>query len=149
MGMDVYGRNPANKDGEYFRANIWWWRPLWDYCYVVTDIIDENLFSQGHHNDGHGLNSVDAQALATKLTEEIKNGGTAKYQSEYEVRLAAMPDENCRICKGTGRRNGEKSCNGCDSKGKVRPNAALYPFSASTVQDFCRFLMTCGGFKIY
>jgi hypothetical protein len=23
MGMDVYGRNPMNEDGEYFRASIW------------------------------------------------------------------------------------------------------------------------------
>ena len=27
MGMDVYGRNRCSKEGEYFRNNVWWWRP--------------------------------------------------------------------------------------------------------------------------
>ena len=29
MGMDVYGKNPINDDGKYFRANIWCWRPIY------------------------------------------------------------------------------------------------------------------------
>ena len=36
MGMDVFGNNPRNKEGEYFRNNVWWWRPLADFileCY--------------------------------------------------------------------------------------------------------------------
>ena len=28
MGMDVYGRKPKNKTGEYFRANIWSWKTM-------------------------------------------------------------------------------------------------------------------------
>ena len=31
MGMDVYGENPKNEKGEYFRNNVWWWRPLGDF----------------------------------------------------------------------------------------------------------------------
>ena len=30
MGMDVYGTKPKNETGEYFRANVWYWHPLWD-----------------------------------------------------------------------------------------------------------------------
>ncbi|QOR55575.1 MAG: hypothetical protein UMS36scaffold28_65 [Phage 59_13] len=29
MGMDVYGVKPKSKQGEYFRNNVWSWRPLW------------------------------------------------------------------------------------------------------------------------
>lgn len=28
MGMDLYGKKPLNPVGEYFRNNVWWWRPL-------------------------------------------------------------------------------------------------------------------------
>ena len=30
--------------GVYFRNNVWWWRPLWNYCYAVAeDIIEPNM----------------------------------------------------------------------------------------------------------
>ena len=32
MGMDVYGKNQTSEKGSYFRNNVWWWRPLWNYC---------------------------------------------------------------------------------------------------------------------
>jgi hypothetical protein len=34
MGMDVVGVNPKTKEGEYFRANCWSWRPL---CVAMAD----------------------------------------------------------------------------------------------------------------
>ena len=40
MGMDVYGERPRTNKGEYFRNNVWWWRPLWNYVSVeCSDII--------------------------------------------------------------------------------------------------------------
>ena len=32
MGFDVYGKDPdpGSGSGEYFRNNVWWWRPLRD-----------------------------------------------------------------------------------------------------------------------
>ena len=32
MGMDVFGKNPTDEKGAYFRNNVWFWHPLWDYC---------------------------------------------------------------------------------------------------------------------
>ena len=54
MGMDVYGRNPTTKQGEYFRNNVWWWHPLADYCTSVAPDITAQCNSW-HHNDGDGL----------------------------------------------------------------------------------------------
>ena len=40
MGMDVYGINPKTDSGDYFRANVWWWRPLWEcVAYYCDDIL--------------------------------------------------------------------------------------------------------------
>ena len=31
--------------GYYFRSNVWWWRPLWDFCYQFTGgIISEEVW---------------------------------------------------------------------------------------------------------
>jgi hypothetical protein len=40
MGMDVFGKAPTRKVGEYFRSNVWYWHPLWHYCEeIAPDII--------------------------------------------------------------------------------------------------------------
>lgn len=51
MGMDVIGQSPVSERGEYFRNNVWWWHPLWEYCErLAPDLIpSDNL---GHYNDG-------------------------------------------------------------------------------------------------
>jgi hypothetical protein len=36
MGMDVYGKDAVSEKGEYFRNNVWYWRPLWNYCIEVA-----------------------------------------------------------------------------------------------------------------
>ena len=40
MGFDLYG-NSKNKEGEYFRNNVWWWRRLADYVCEYTGVVDE------------------------------------------------------------------------------------------------------------
>ena len=71
MGMDVSGRKPTTKQGEYFRNNVWWWwHPLASYiCEVAPEIADHCDYWQT--NDGDGLNAEDA-ALADKLQQEIE-----------------------------------------------------------------------------
>ena len=39
MGMDIHARNPTGERGAYFRNNVWWWRPLADYCITVAPDI--------------------------------------------------------------------------------------------------------------
>ena len=41
MGMDVYGIAPEKEWGEYFRSNVWWWRPLWDYTAEIDRFYAE------------------------------------------------------------------------------------------------------------
>ena len=54
MGMDVYGREPENEKGEYFRNNVWWWHPLWMYVEETFPEIAK-LVPNAHSNDGDGL----------------------------------------------------------------------------------------------
>jgi len=155
MGMDVYGKNPKHQSGEYFRNNVWYWRPLANYvCDIAPDITQH--CKQWQSNDGDGLNETRSIQLAEKIWEDIKSGTASVYEQAYRNKMNSMPDETCRVCKGTGFRKdlpgygGEsKPCNGCDQTGKVRPIDTEYPFELSNVKEFANFLENCGGFEIW
>jgi len=154
MGMDVYGRKPKSKTGEYFRNNVWWWRPLWNYCVqAAPDLISKD--NGGHSNDGWGLNCTRSLALSKRLTELLDSGEVKKYEVEYIKMLEEIPLEDCTVCGGTGKRQpppnigpGDMECNGCKGKGKREALDVEYPFSEENVKEFRNFLLDCGGFKI-
>lgn len=154
MGMDVYGKAPVSERGQYFRNNVWWWRPLWNYCETLApDLIPaDNL---GHFNDGWGLDKRGARKLASRLAEALVSGETQRYAERYQAEIAALPLEPCDICGATGHRAeppqvgpGPRLCNGCNGSGKVRNFATHYPFTVENVREFEAFLRDCGGFGI-
>jgi hypothetical protein len=172
MGMDVMGNNPISERGEYFRNNVWWWRPLWNYCEELHgDIV--RIVENGHSNDGDGLNSRDAYALGHALDQDIESGVTAEYERNYRERIASLPTSECKYCNGTGIRSDEVGvqngmptqeldaevaiivgrthgyCNACRGEGRVEHFATNYGFSVENVRNFADFLMDCGGFEIW
>jgi len=173
MGMDVYGNSPTSERGEYFRNNVWWWRPLWEYCCEVGHkIIDEDLATNGHYNDGHGLDEDDAQALAETLLAELESGRTAEYQRKHNEFRASQPREDCKYCGATGIRTDKVGvemgmptkeldtaeailtgrthgwCNACRGVGTVEAWENNYPFDAENVREFAEFCADSGGFRI-
>lgn len=173
MGMDVYGKNPTSERGGYFRNNVWYWRPLWDYvCQVGAEIIDEELAEYGHYNDGAGLEEDGATELARVLAEELESGRTAIYERKNNEYLASLPREACQWCNATGIRTDEVgiqygmperelepevqiltgrthgSCNACRGVGTVESFEANYPFTTDNVREFAQFLADSGGFSI-
>ncbi|MGP3790555.1 hypothetical protein [Pseudomonas sp. B392_1p] len=155
MGMDVFGQSPVSECGEYFRNNVWWWRPLWEYCErLAPDLIPpDNL---GHSNDGWGLAGPASLILADRLAAALESGEVERYARDYTAFLEALPDEPCHICAGTGMcaeppqcGPGTRPCNGCESTGRTPHFATRYPFSAENVREFEAFLRNCGGFEIW
>ena len=80
MGMDVYGKNATSEVGEYFRNNIWWWRPLADF---LTEAYPEltHRCEFWHTNDGDGLDAEGSTALAQALTRDLDNGTVDAYMA--------------------------------------------------------------------
>ena len=170
MGMDVYGSQPTSETGEYFRNNIWWWRPLWNYCEEIgKEIIPSD--NDGHTNDGWGLDAAGATKLAALLQEEVDSGRCLEYAEGYEQDRRHTPKETCEYCGGTGVRTDEVgvehgmpakkvedpqsprygqtgTCNGCNGEGTKLPFSASYPFSVDNVKEFIAFLKDSGGFSI-
>ena len=168
MGMDVVGR--SNPDA-YFRNNVWWWRPLWDYCVEIAPELCGDV--EGHTNDGDGLDEDGAVQLSAVLCNEIASGRTARYMRSYNKMLASLPRHDCGHCQGTGIREDRVGvdmgmptkeldehaavitgrthgwCNACNGEGKADEVATWYAFSVENVQNFADFLDDCGGFHIY
>jgi hypothetical protein len=171
MGMDVIGKNPASETGEYFRNNVWFWRPLWNYCLEVAPDLCAAV--NGHYNDGEGLDADDARTLGIRLQAEIDAGRTAAYEAEYNAYLASLPRHDCEWCGGTGIRTDEVgislgqptqaltadiaaivgrthgTCNGCRGEGRRDDSEMSYPFSVDNVREFALFLVDSGGFHIW
>lgn len=171
MGMDVYGRKPTAKVGEYFRNNVWWWRPLAHLCNeLAPDICAKCTYWQS--NDGDGLDEEGALALAAVLECALADGTIDKFVKENDEYLASLPDEPCKLCDGTGvrtdelaksagmvdevinepghPRHGQKgTCNACGGRGHVPPWQTHYCIDAENVREFAAFLGACGGFNIH
>jgi hypothetical protein len=155
MGMDVYGIKPTSEKGEYFRNNVWWWHPLWDYCCTVDKTLADKV-PEGHSNSGDGLDAIAARQLAFKLQHKIDTGQAKEYVDQYETERKNLPKQDCKYCDENGERqwsqqNGEtitKTCNACQGTKKVDPWDAHYPMDLQNIQDFTNFLMDCGGFQI-
>jgi len=156
MGMDVYGKNPDAKEGEYFRNNVWQWRPLWEYCCHVAPTLTRKVIYEGQSNDGGGLDAEDSKKLAVYLEQRIGNREAAAYVARRNETLAALPDVLCWLCGGTGRRAtppeigpGDHPCNRCGSTGHIRPWETEYSLDVRNIENFARFLAHCGGFEIW
>ena len=138
--------------GTYFRNNVWWWRPLWDYvCFACDDILDEEDADAGHSNSGHQISEKKAEVIAAKLKVLIKNGEVDYFATERQKALDDIPDEECEFCNGTGVRKDMKidnGCNGCQGKGSRRPFNTQYPFDVDNVKEFAKFCEQSGGFEI-
>ncbi len=143
--------------GIYFRNNVWWWRPLWNYvCEACDDILTEKDMTKGSYNDGHKISKAKALKIANRLQEQLDNGDVEAWDSKYQLMLQKLPDEDCGVCDGTGYRlkppkagAGSIPCNGCNETGKRKHFAQSYPFNVKNVEEFAIFAKHSGGFSVF
>lgn len=176
MGMDVYGKQPTSKTGEYFRRNAWGWRPLATLCTTLCP-KETAACKYWQSNDGDGLDNAGAIALAEALQDKIAQGAVKAYVEIRNAELSGMANASCNLCNGTGIRRdavgvqmkqpdrqvppdakwlGGKHpragqtgwCNGCDGRGFDRPIECAYYLEESDVVEFIAFLRDSGGFEI-
>jgi hypothetical protein len=169
--MDVIGLAPKSKTGEYFRNNVWWWRPLWEYCLSVDPTLEFRV-PYGQSNDGDGLKDpTEAEALGRTLLMNIESGETEQWQQNYRLEQSELPLQECRLCQGSGIRPDDEYvqgqdkkelkpeqaalydrthgwCNGCDGAGATPHWGTNYPFEVENVREFANFLVDSGGFAI-
>lgn len=140
MGFDVFGIEPENENGEYFRNNIWWWPRLWDFCCHITPEISEEDRNAGHHNDGLVINGEKHSSMIRNLKNAV--GEKEKYSDWIEQTdeiYSGKSHWSMMIVESIAGQNAEVD---------VRPNKCRYPFDWQNVEEFLEFIKNNKGFKI-
>lgn len=154
MGMDVYGKAPTSETGVYFRSNVWWWHPLWEYCESEHPKLVANC-PNGHVNEGGGLEAKEAVELGKALLRDLATGRVDEWEeqrkkalSQPQPCLCVRNDETpeAEIARTYAKAN---ACSLCNGTGQMMPQSELYPFGAEMVQKFADFLVESGGFEIW
>ena len=160
MGMDVYGLNPQLKSekpeidfsnateeqrteyfeamdtfeqqnpGFYFRNNVWWWRPLWDYvCTVCDPVMTQYQKERGEYNDGYEFDAELTAKMVELLDADIAKNGHHQYEKEH---LADQAEAKKR-----------------EESGEIdKAWVCSYPFDPENVESFTNFLRYSGGFQV-
>jgi hypothetical protein len=108
--------------GAYFRNNVWWWRPLWNFVAVMCDdILTEKDIEAGAYNDGHKISETKAVKIAKRLFNIIEEDKVKEYEELYKQHLDKL-----------NKKDWNKN----------------YPFSEDNVRQFANFCANSGGFRI-
>lgn len=133
MGMDVYGRKPTADAGEYFRANIWSWRPIHELI-EKANVLPQKMVEDMAFNDGAGPDAEQALLLAYQLEnmlEGMEDDNTFMLTDEIDGPVAAMlsqfKEQGIEI---------------------VSPRGPVYQADVSQVKEFIEFCRHSGGFEV-
>lgn len=158
MGMDISGRNPQNEVGEYFRANLWSWRPIQMLIEEVNSKFNLQMDTSNYgYNSGAGLTTQeDCDRLADtleftlekhKLLEEDDDTlyvNLGMWTSEHQFSVPGDVEEelNRHYPIGSILYSSVIASNGQ----LVKP---AWGTTKSHIEDFIKFLRNCGGFEIW
>lgn len=135
MGMDVWGRNPSQPEGKYFRANIWSWRPIQALCLELgQDLFDEENAKRIGMNVGAGLPD---QEKCTKLADRF-NQWLEHHAGGHQIDLGLRVDD-------TGRFVTEHDL---ATKPDLKTSTP-YNVDDDHLKEWVTFLRHCGGFEIW
>ncbi len=166
MGFDLYSLgNHKNKNGEYFRNNVWWWRPLADFVCEKTNCIDEQDKVNWQNNGGHVVDEALAKQIATQLKALIVSGDVSKAIKENEEIQAEAEENNkfvdrchemlrAKVEKEQGDKNlapADYPKDDHDTWDWIQSKhnyGSSYPFNMENVEEFIKFCEDSRGFKI-
>ncbi len=151
--------------GDYFRNNVWWWRPLASYVIKFTGCIDESDHGYWSENGGHEVDDQTAKQIHNQLKVLIESGHTKKFEDDYEKERLKAEKHNDKVekklekfCKSVEKRLGKPNLapndfpkadkDKWDEIWNSRKWNASYPFSVENVKEFAEFCRFSGGFKI-
>jgi Asp-tRNA(Asn)/Glu-tRNA(Gln) amidotransferase A subunit family amidase len=151
--------------GDYFRSNVWWWRPLAGYVIQYTGCISEEDAEKWSYNDGHEVDDETAQQIHNQLQVLIESGHTQKFQDDYEKERQKMEKHNDKVekelkkfCESVEKKLGKTNLAPADFPKEdhdeweriyhKRKSGGSYPFSVEHVKEFAEFCRYSGGFRI-
>jgi hypothetical protein len=153
MGMDVYGRKPKDEEGNYFRANVWSWRPIQTLMQIANTeakVFDLKTMNAMAHNDGAGLKCQSKCDKLAKCLEEILKDKALLRSAGLVV--TTSPDGNHTAYSFKATRDCAVDKDGRfvthDEKIILDDLQSPYVVHEEHVWEFIKFLRKCGGFKV-
>jgi len=132
MGMDVYGRNPSSEIGEYFRANIWSWRPIHELI-ERSGVLSPRMLEDISYNDGAGPDAEDAERIADAIEKMIAG------MDDEHVFMYTQEVQNDLLQKVSESLGGKV----------VFPDFPSYAVEVKHVREFVDFCRESGGFEVW
>ena len=124
---EQYEEELAANPGIYFRNNVWWWRPLWDFvCDHCPDILTQEDMEHGCYNNNHEITEKKAKKIAKRLKMLIEDKTVSDYELAYEEYRKKKEE----------------------SKDKKESFMGNYPFCQENIAKFAKFCEESGGFVI-
>ena len=129
MGMDVYGISPENKEGKYFRNNIWHWPELWTLVVnLCEDMLTGEQVTLGFTNNGIVIDADQSTEIAERLFTLLND------ENRDDAMLSAVAET-----EGTELRN--------NFLGFVSTDGPHFDWK--NVENFAKFCKNSGGFEIW
>ena len=155
--------------GVYFRNNVWFWRPLWNYVYDTTDVLTDEDHRLGHENSCHKITEEKAVRIGKELLANIKDAEAKEAAYKKDVKPREKFNKLCQKAADylyeevVDKMDGMISCPGdmethdpANYKrwkqlvhfGELQFDSPSYPFSAEYIKEFANFCLNSGGFEI-
>lgn len=164
--FEATGDHEKMNPGTYFRNNVWWWRPLWNYVIEICakDMTKKDL-AAGDYNDGYVIKESTAMKMAVSLFTAENDGTLKSYVKAYNKnfdearainkKLDRLKEElKQEVIKATG----DKDVYPNKYKGKYKKMfeklseqenwGGHYPFHIDNAIAFRLFVEESGGFRI-
>jgi len=136
MGMDVFGKAPDTKEGEYFRANIWAWAPIHELIVeLCSDLFDEETLVVLATNSGAG---ADDQATCTEMANRFEKW------MEHHVEGHVIETDGIRVTP-EGRIVSDEEM----SENPDLETESPYNIRDEDLKEWIEFLRHCGGFEVW
>ena len=156
--------------GVYFRANVWCWRPIWNYVYDTTDVLTDEDHRLGHENSCHKITEEKAVRIGKQLMANLNDAEAKEAAYIKDSKPRKKFNELCDKAADylyeeiVDKSDGLITCPG-DMKthdpanykrwtvlshfgGDLQFSETSYPFSAENVKEFAEFCLNSGGFEI-
>ena len=96
MGFDLSGIKPISEEGHAFRANVWYWRPIWAFVkQQLPDLLTEEQIKGGEYNDGTVVNAKQANEIGNYIINNVTEiaAGIDNYEKERLADKEKNPDK--------------------------------------------------------
>ena len=124
MGFDLSGIKPTSEEGHYFRANVWYWRPIWAFVrQQLPDLLTQEQIEGGEYNSGTVVDAKQAIKIGNYIIDNVTE--IAAGIDDYEKRRKA---------------DKEKDPNSFETS---------YPMNLELMLEFASFCKNSGGFEIW